>query len=139
MERGMRLMWLLVLMLVAGAPAAAQDRGPETSEPQALHKLVISNEAIARALAEERPMIVQQEQRDSLANGAIIGAIVGGVAMGAFGAWICVMTGEEGDPPCWRGILTISALGVGIGAAAGVGIDALAARRTPIPLIRVRF
>jgi hypothetical protein len=103
-------------------------------------------------MAVERPAIVQQEKRDSLANGAIIGAIVGGVAMGAFGAWICVMTGEEGDPPCWSGILRIGALGAGIGAAAGAGIDALMARQTPVPLtperrwirsspglIRVRF
>jgi hypothetical protein len=68
-------------------------------------------------------------KRDSLKNGAIIGAVVGGIAAAAFGSYICVMLAEEGDPPCLPDVLRIAAFGAGIGAAAGVGVDAMISPR----------
>ena len=76
-----------------------------------------------------------QSSRDSLKNGAIIGAVIGGVAMGAAGTWVCSMLREPGDPPCWKSVLPVAAIFAGIGAAAGAGLDALAnvgaSRRLP--------
>ena len=77
------------------------------------------------AFAQDSPA----KKRDSLKNGAIIGAVVGAIALGGFGSWICVMLAEEGDPPCLPDVLRIAAVGAGIGAAAGVGVDAMIAPR----------
>ena len=96
----MRLMWLLILMLIIGAPVAAQERG-NVAAP-VVKKLVISDAAMAPAFADAGRGMMQQ--RDSLKNGTIIGAV-----------------------------------GAGIGAAAGAGVDALVARSSPMPIIRVRF
>lgn len=63
--------------------------------------------------------------RDSVKDGLIIGAVAGGVAAGLFGTVLCHALKEPGDPSCVPGVLTIGALGAGIGAAAGAGIDAL--------------
>jgi hypothetical protein len=77
----------------------------------------------------------QGRTRDSLKNGTIIGAIVGGVATASFGAWICNLLREPGNPPCWKSVATAGLFGAGIGAAAGAGIDALAASG-PQPVMR---
>jgi hypothetical protein len=58
----------------------------------------------------------------------VLGAVVGGAALGGFGAFICNVLKEPGDPSCWGGVLAIGAIGAGIGAGAGAGIDALLAR-----------
>jgi hypothetical protein len=87
--------------------------------------LIISDRAIAMGMAAHAPSPPPQS-RDSLKNGAIIGAVIGGVAMGAAGTWVCSMLREPGDPPCWKSVLPVAAIFAGIGAAAGAGIDALA-------------
>ena len=127
----MRLMWLALVVLFIGAPAAAQER--DAGGAPAVKKLVISDEAIARAFENEARASVFQDRPDSLKNGIIIGAVVGGAAMGLFVTALCNALHEPGDPPCWQATLTSGALGAGIGAAAGAGIDALAARQTPLP------
>ena len=119
------LRFLLAVSLIA-MPAAANAQ--VTGTPP---KLIISKQAIARALA-ERPPAQPSSSRDSVKNGAIIGAVIGGVTLGVFGTYLCNALKEEGDPPCWRGVLTIGALGAGVGAAAGAGIDALATKGTRI-------
>jgi hypothetical protein len=75
---------------------------------------------------------------DSVRNGAVIGAVLGGLALGGFAGFLCNALHEEGNPPCWKGVLTIAAVGAGIGAAAGAGIDALMSRtpQTRIPVVR---
>jgi hypothetical protein len=139
MTNGMRLIcWMALVLLIGGvASAAAQER--DAAAAPVLKRLVISDEALARGLADEARTGVLQGRRDSLKNGAIIGAVIGAAALGGFGAVLCNALQEPGDPSCWRGALTIGALGAGIGAAAGAGIDAMAARNTPRPVIRVRF
>jgi hypothetical protein len=144
----MRSMWLLMLVMFIGAPVGAQERD-DVAAP--VKKLVISDAAMAPAFADARRDMMQQ-RRDSVKNGAIIGAVIGGAGMGIFTTYLCNALQEPGDPSCWRGVLTISALFAGIGAAAGAGIDALIARQTPLPtrpdrggsegsrgVIRVRF
>ena len=126
----MRLCCTFVLILSIATPAIAQQDRP--SGHQAIRpseKLIISDRAIAMGMAAHPPAPAMQSSRDSLKNGAIIGAVIGGVAMGAAGTWVCSMLREPGDPPCWKSVLPVAAIFAGIGAAAGAGIDALASRR----------
>jgi hypothetical protein len=111
----MRLCCIVVLLVASSTPAVAQER------------LIISDRAIAMAL-EKHPPAPAIQSRDSVKNGAILGAVIGAVALAAPGAWICHMLREPGDPPCWKGVLTVGAIGAGVGAAAGAGVDALFVR-----------
>lgn len=76
--------------------------------------------------------------RDSLKNGAVIGAIAGAVGAGAFGALICRLYQEEGDASCWSDALRVAAVGAAIGTGAGVAVDA-ALTRHPGVGVRLRF
>jgi hypothetical protein len=135
----MRLMCsvLVVACVIAAVPptVAGQER---SSDPQIQTKLVISDRALAPAFAARRDM-VQRDRRDSIKNGTIIGAVIGAAALGGFGAWICHALHEPSDPPCLPDVLKIAAIGAGIGAAGGAGIDAMLVRNTPRPILRVRF
>jgi hypothetical protein len=68
------------------------------------------------------------QSRDSLKNGIIIGAIVGAVALGAFGAVLCNALQEPADPSCLPDTLRIAAVGAAIGAGAGLALDAALTR-----------
>jgi hypothetical protein len=125
----MRLCCTFVLIFsISITSAFAQDglSGGQAVRPSG--KLIISSRAIDAGMAAHPPAPAQPSSRDSLKNGAIIGAVIGGVAMGAAGTWVCSMLREPGDPPCWKSVLPVAAIFAGIGAAAGAGIDALAAR-----------
>ena len=63
-------------------------------------------------------------------NGALIGAIIGGIALGGFVGWLCNMLQEPSDPSCLPASLLYTGVGVGIGAAAGAGVDALFVRQS---------
>ena len=119
----MRLCCIVLLIVSFVTPALAQTEPP----PLPRTKLIISDRAIAIGL-EKRPPAHPPQSRDSVANGAIIGAVIGGGVLGGGGAWLCHMLREPGDPPCWRGVLTIGAIFAGVGAAVGAGVDALFAR-----------
>ncbi|MBA3948528.1 MAG: hypothetical protein H0X44_01120 [Acidobacteria bacterium] len=56
---------------------------------------------------------------DSLWNGAITGALVGGVSMAAYASRTC------DDATCIAPVAFWTAISAGIGAAVGIGIDAL--------------
>ena len=77
--------------------------------------------------------------RDSLKNGAIIGAIVGaatGACMAAFGCAIIKETGGEipGEESCVGFSVFLVGGGAALGAAIGVGVDAMFERRTGVRL-----
>jgi hypothetical protein len=57
-------------------------------------------------------------RRDSLKNGGLNAAVL-------FAVCLCEAVGEEGGPPCWRRTLAVGAIGAGVGATAGVRIDAV--------------
>jgi hypothetical protein len=79
--------------------------------------------------------------RDSLKNGAVIGAVAGAAALGGFGLFLChALDDTGGNPDCFPAVLGIAAVGAGIGAGAGIGIDALMSKRPrPAPAVRVRI
>jgi hypothetical protein len=81
-----------------------------------------------------------QPARDSLKNGARIGAIVGGLVTGAAVGALCYQLndGDNRGAECTRATLLWAGMGAAGGAAIGVGIDALF-MRAPVARVRVRF
>ena len=77
--------------------------------------------------------------RDSLANGAIIGAAIGAVTFGAFAAVLCHAYQAKGDPSCWPDTLRFAAIGGAIGGGVGVTIDAARSQRGVTLRIAIRF
>ena len=78
--------------------------------------------------------------RDTLKNGAIIGAIAGAVGLGALGAFICNQYQEEGDASCLPDTLRGAAIGAAIGAGIGVAVDAALTRHAGVTVrISVKF
>jgi hypothetical protein len=76
--------------------------------------------------------------RDTLKNGAIIGAVVGAVGLGALGAFICNLYQEEGGASCLPDTLRVAAIGAAIGLGAGVAVDAALTRNAGVT-VRVGF
>lgn len=70
--------------------------------------------------------------RDTLKNGAIIGAIAGAVGLGALGGLICHLYQEEGDASCWSDTLRFAAIGAAIGTGAGITVDAALTRHAGV-------
>jgi hypothetical protein len=62
--------------------------------------------------------------RDSLRNGAIIGAVIGAVAFGGLAATLCKAHQEMGGASCVPDTLRFAAIGGAIGTGAGLAIDA---------------
>ena len=82
---------------------------------------LLADEALAGGTqaAQARP------SRDSLKNGAIIGAIIGAAAFGTFGGVLCKATEEPGSNQlCLRDTLRFAAIGAAIGTGGGLAIDA---------------
>jgi hypothetical protein len=99
-------------------PAAAADRPISRHIEQTVFTATSRTTAVAR-----------QDDKDSLKNGAIIGAVaLAAVAAVGLGT-ICHALHEPGDPPCWKGVLPWTVAGAGIGALAGAGVDAMFQRR----------
>jgi hypothetical protein len=119
------LKFVAVLLLMA-VPTAAEPRS--TDEPG--RKLIVSQRAVVDAL-ERTPTSAAsiaaqtQGQRDSLKNGALVGAVVGALAMGTGVGLLCKALQEPTDPSCWGSVGVGALYGAGIGVAAGVGLDAL--------------
>lgn len=116
----------IVIVLLVAIPAAAEPR--TTDEPRG--KLIISERAVSNALdLTPTPMASAatqpQGQRDSLKNGAVIGAIIGTAVMGTGVGLLCKALQEPTDPSCWGSVGIGALYGAGIGVAAGVGLDAL--------------
>jgi hypothetical protein len=127
------LVFTLLGMILISTEAAGQ---PRVLHPPPATRLLESRVIVATPAVTVSKI---QGTRDSLKNGAVIGAVLGGLGAALFGTYLCHAVGEEGDPPCWRGILVIGALGAGAGAAAGAGVDAMLFRSGPRLVVRVRF
>ncbi len=121
----MRIWNVIVAFCLVFSPMPALAQHNSHSAPE-LPPLIISERAVADVLAKEQP--VMREQRDSLKNGALIGAIIGGVALGGFVGWLCNVLQEPSDPSCLQPTFLYTGVGAGIGAGAGAGIDALFVR-----------
>jgi hypothetical protein len=77
---------------------------------------------------------------DSLANGALVGALVGAIALGGFAAVVCKAQQEPNGPSCADDSLRIAAIGAAIGAGAGLAVDASLNRQSGVRVsVRARF
>ena len=116
-------------VMASPIPVAAQQNRAGT------RTLIISDRAIAAGVA-ATPPAPAPPGGDSLKNGTIIGAVVGGIAFGGFVSWLCNMLQEPSDPSCVGPSLLYAGVGAGIGAGAGAGIDALMSASAPSALRR---
>jgi hypothetical protein len=119
---------ITVFCLVFSPIAASAQHSSSTAAPP---RLIISEKAVADALAAEQPR--RRDDRDSVKNGAIIGAIVGAAIFGGFVTFLCNALQEPSDPSCLGSSLMGTAIGAGGGALGGAGIDALMYRGGPTP------
>jgi hypothetical protein len=124
--------YLLSIALVLVPLAVEAQESPLVPQPS---KLIISDRAIAAGIAATPPAQVNQ-RRDSVANGALIGAIVGAAIMGGYVTFLCNALQEPSDPSCLGSSLLAIGLGAGAGALGGAGVDALLMRKVPSPSTR---
>jgi hypothetical protein len=76
---------------------------------------------------------------DSLRNGAILGAVIGAAAFGAFAATLCRAYRESGGASCVPDTVKFAAIGGAIGAGAGVAVDAARGQRGITVRLAIRF
>jgi len=136
---------LPLALLAMPRSAAAQVAGPR---PISISDRVATVRLPALAVKPDRttakPFTLQSASgsgsRDSLKNGAVVGAVVGAIALGGFGAVICKALREPSDPGCLAGTLRIAAVGAAIGAGAGIAVDAALTHNSGARVaVRVRF
>jgi hypothetical protein len=118
------LVWLL--LCAGGNRVEAQE---VASSFEQLVVLVKPGDKIARRLAEVDVATIRQRRGDSLMNGAIIGAVAGTAYFATIAA---ILSDTEGGDVIIPTVVAGVAVCGGMGAAAGVGIDALITRRQVI-------
>jgi hypothetical protein len=150
---------LIVCLAGAGRPLAAQDKAqtPPVQQQWSRGATIVpglepsSSALVWPRLPEPRRQSLRPEglvgvaqpaqrgaSRDTLKNGAIIGAVVGAVGLGALGAFICNLYQEEGGASCLPDTLRVAAIGAAIGLGAGVAVDAALTRNAGVT-VRVGF
>ena len=128
----MRTCALITVFCLVLSPVAASAQHNNSMELPA--RLIISDKAVADALAAEQPR--RRDDRDSVWNGALIGAIVGAAIFGGFVTFLCNALQEPSDPSCLGSSLMGIGIGAGAGALGGAGIDALMSRSPVAPTPR---
>lgn len=131
----MRACTLIIAFCLVFSPVAASAQ--HSHSMAAPPRLIISEKAVADALAAEQPR--PRDDRDSVWNGALIGAIVGAAVFGGFVTFLCNALQEPSDPSCLGSSLMGIGIGAGAGALGGAGIDALASRPPFAPTPRADF
>ena len=111
----------LTLVAAISVPAAAAEavngRGPLARAVQMTSEIPASAPTAAR---------VPQPARDPLKNGAIIGAVAGGLSFAVIGSFACALGDVYGgESDCAGPLIVFTAAGAGLGALIGVGVDAL--------------
>lgn len=107
----------LSLALVAASPAP-----PDAADRPIARYLAASTIAPEPASAAATSQV---RTRDPLKNGAITGAVIGGIVTGVGIALLCHAFNDTGAPLCWKATLLWAGIGAGAGAAVGAGVDAL--------------
>lgn len=127
-------LWLLALpsdaVAQTGAPKPlSMDRRPAVSARVPPRVVELDRLSLSVGDSAGRAQLAQRgRSRDSLKNGTLIGAVVGAVTLGAFGAVLCNAQQEPGGPSCLPDTLRIAAVGAAIGAGAGLAVDAALTR-----------
>lgn len=114
-------------------PSAAVALRPATVGP--MLRFVASGEGV---WVGGPPSRRRAASRDSLRNGAVIGAVIGAAAMGAFAATLCHVHRESGGPSCVPDALRLAAIGGAVGLGAGIAID-VALSAGPMARVTITF
>lgn len=119
-------------------PAATAISAPPPVRTPASASLLSQAVDLAAFRSADSARQLKTNDRDSLKNGALIGGITGGLALGGFVGWLCHALDEtEGSGDCVKAALLYAGIGAAGGAAIGIGVDALFDR--PMAVARVRF
>jgi hypothetical protein len=106
----------IVILGMAGAAAAEERPAPRPFSPAALQQAVRERAATNRQQNKPAPAA----RKDSVWNGAAIGA-----AVGAVGGSLAIVAASGGSDDVPAAMMKVSPLGAGIGALIGVAVDAL--------------
>ena len=112
----------IVGCMLTGPPVPPQRLAPQQSTLAAAVMLtpVVTAPRVSRS-------VHQPASRDSLINGALIGAIAGGLVGAVLAGIGCALPepGSSEGGSCSSGTMILVGIGTGLGAAIGVGVDAL--------------
>lgn len=134
LHKAIVLLFVLVPMLIVPSAARAQSPAADSTPRLKLDRPLFITEPLTRTAQPGNG------SRDSLTNGVVIGAVIGAVTAGVFGAVVCNALKEPGDPSCATGVLRIAAFGAAIGAGGGLAVDAALSRQSGVRVaVRVRF
>jgi hypothetical protein len=120
-------------MLTSLALTVALSGQPHLISPPAAGPITrhIEQTDFQPVLTSARTSFTQAGSRDSLKNGAAIGAVVGDPATGLIIGYLCHVFNDN-DMNCWPPALLWAGVGAGTGALVGAGVDALFERRVSV-------
>lgn len=125
----------LRLLVRAGDTVTVTDNGGQQVSGRitdlSASSLALMVDGRPRQFAESEVATISQRRGDSLANGALIGLVIG-AALPAIGLVVAVNRDDYDDDVSGGEVAAIIAVYGGLGAAVGVGIDALITRRMVI-------
>lgn len=133
---------LIACIAASGRTLAAEERPTVASHGRVISAFarprldVGSPSPVLKGPADAAQPAQRRSSRDTVRDGAFIGAIAGALGAGAFGGLICRLYQEEGGPSCWPDALRGAAIGAAIGTGAGIAVDAA---RTRHPGVGVRL
>jgi hypothetical protein len=119
---------LTTLALTVTLFGQPQPINPPAPGPIARH---LEQTVFHKAPMAAQSRFAQAGTRDSLKNGAVIGAVVGGAATGLFIGYLCHIFNDN-DMNCWAAAALWTGIGAGAGALVGAGVDALFQRRVGV-------
>lgn len=125
--------WLVVLCLTTHLATATSAAAQSTSESAPGHLVVTVGRNSGWSRQHAAP------SRDSLKNGAIIGALIGAAGLGILAATLCHAYQEDGGASCVPDTLRFAAIGAGIGAGAGLAVDVARHHRVVTVRLAIRF
>lgn len=115
------------------APVAISDAA-DALRPAPAERMSRRPFSDASLRADGSPPVQRAASRDSVRNGAVIGALIGAAAFGTLAATLCHVYREPGGPSCVPDAIRFAAIGGAIGLGAGIAIDVA---RSPGPMVRV--
>ncbi len=117
---------VLTTLALTVALAASPQTLNDSKRPIAHH---LAQTSFQQTQTDFQTRLTQTGSRDSLKNGAVVGAVIGGAATGLLIGYLCHTFNDNDDLPCWQPVLLWTAGGAGAGALIGAGVDALFQRR----------
>ena len=112
----------------AGIQVAASARGPAPAGQ--IPRFFVFGKPVRAG----SPPPQRTASRDSLRNGAVVGAVIGAAALGAFAGSLCHAYREKGGASCAPDAIRFAAIGGAIGLGAGIAIDVA---RNSSPMVRL--